>query len=119
VLWVVFDSLCVQNLPVVLANFEVVVIMVGQGDLLFEVTELEICHIVIHLHRRLIGPTRLLLLLSLLLELLNFLGGLLGLAVEVALVDLAAENLGLGPVSTLNAQRDLLQDEFCLFPSRH
>jgi hypothetical protein len=117
--WVLLNSFCVQNLPVILANLEVFAVMVCQDDLLLKVTELEICDIVIHLHRRLIGRTSLLPLFGLLFELLNLLGGLLWLAVEVPLVDLTAENLGLGPVSALDAQRDLLQDEFCLFASRH
>jgi hypothetical protein len=119
VLWVVLDCWRVQDFPVVFANLEIFVIVVGQSNLLFEVTKLEICDVVIHFHGCLIRPTGLLSLLRLLLELLDLLGGLLRLAVEVPLVDLPAENLSLGPVSALNAQRDLLQDEFCLFPSSH
>lgn len=119
VLRVVLDCFRVQDFPVVLANLEIFVIVVGQRNLLFEVTKLEICDVVIHLHRWLIRPTGLLSLLCLLLERLDLLSRLLRLAVEVPLVDLAAENLSLGPVSALNTQRDLLQDEFCLFPSRH
>lgn len=116
---VVLNRFRVQNFPVVLANLEVFVFMVRQDDLLLEVTKLEICDIVIHLHGRLIRRTSLLPLFCLLLELLDLLCGLLGLAVEVLLVDLAAENLGLGPISALDTQRHLLQDKFCLFASRH
>jgi hypothetical protein len=119
VFWVLLNRFRVQNLPVVFANFEVFVVVVRQNDLLLKVTELEVCDIVINLHGCLIGRTGLLPLLCLLLELLDLLCGLLGLAVEVSLVDLAAKNLSLGPVSALDAQRDLLQDKFCLLTSGH
>lgn len=93
--------------------------MVGQENLLLEVSKLEICDVVIHLHGCLVGRPGLLPFLCLLLELLDLLGGLLGFAVEVSLVDLAAENLSLSPIFALNTQSNLLQDEFCLLASRH
>jgi hypothetical protein len=103
----------------VLADIEVLVIVVGQSDLLVIVTQLKIGHIVIHLHRSLIRPTGLLSLLRLLLELLNLFGTLLWFPGKVPLVNLADEDRGLCPVSTLNTQPNLLQDEFGLFPSGH
>ena len=118
-LWVVLDSLGVQDFSVVLAHIEVFVVMVGQGNLLVVVTQLEIGHIVIHLHRSLIRATGLLPLLGLLLELLDLLGALLRLAVEIPLVDFADEDGSLCPVATLNTQTDLFQDELGLFSSGH
>ena len=118
-LGVVLDRLRIQDFSVVLANIEVLVVVIGEGDLLIVVTELEVGNIVVHLHRSLIRSTGLLALLRLLLQLLDFLGALLRLAVEVPLVDLTDQNGSLCPVSTLDTQANLLQDELRLFPPCH
>lgn len=102
-----------------LAHIQVLVIVVGEGNLLFEIAELQVRDVVINLHRSLVGSTSLLPLLSCLPELLNFFGTLLRLAGEVTLVDLAAEDSGLRPVATFYAESHLLQDEFRLLSSGH
>jgi hypothetical protein len=119
VLGVVLNCLGVQDFSVVLANIEILVVVIGEGDLLVVEAKLEVGHIVIHLHWGLIRSSSLLSLLRLLLEFLDLLGGLLRFAVEIALVDLADEDRSLGPVCTLDAQRDLLQDELGLLTSGH
>jgi len=118
-LGVVCDRLRIQDFSVVFADIEVLVVVVGEGDLLIVVTELEVGHIVLHLHRGLIRSTGLLALLRLLLELLDLFRALLWLAVEIPLVDLADEDRSLCPVPTLDTQSNLLQDELRLFPPCH
>jgi len=118
-LGVVLNSLSIQNFSVVLANIQILVVVVGKSDLLVVVAELKVGHIIIDFHGGFVRSSSLLSLLRLLLQLLDLLGGLLRFAVEIALVDLADENRGLSPVSALDAQRDLLQDEFSLLTSGH
>ena len=113
------DRICIQDFPVVFADLEVFVFMVGENDLLLVVTELQICHIFVDLHRGLIRCTSLLPFLSLLLKLLNLLGGLLRLARKVAFVDLAAQDGALCPVASFYAQRNLFQNKLGLFSPGH
>lgn len=65
-LWILLDRFRVQNVSIVLANFQVVVVMVGQLNLLVVISQLQIRHIFILLWRRLVGSTGLLPLLELL-----------------------------------------------------
>ena len=71
---VVLDGLGIENLTVVLASIEVLVIVLGQGDLLLVVTQLQVCNVVFGLDRGIIRTTLLLLLFTLLLFLLQLLG---------------------------------------------
>ena len=100
-----------------LAHIKVLVIVLGQDDLLLVVLELQVGNIVLLLIRDLLASCLLLLpLFSLLLELLF---RLLGLAREIPRADLSAENTGLGPIANLDTETDLCQDELDLFPPLH
>lgn len=102
---VVLDRLGVQNLPVVLANLQVLVVVVGKDNLLLIVTQLQIRYILVNLCWRLIRLASLFLFLSLLLFLLELLGRLLGFAGKIFLVvDLATQDSSLCPISSLNAK---------------
>jgi hypothetical protein len=79
----------------VFANIQILVVMVCKNDLLLVITELQVCHVFVDFHRRFIGSACLFSLLSRLLELFDFLRGLLWLASEVSLVDLATEDRSL------------------------
>ena len=116
---IVLDRLRVQDLSVVFAHFQVLVVVVGEDDLLLEVAELEVGHVVIDLHRSLVRSPGLLALFGLLPPLLDLLGALLGLARKVPPVDLATQDGGLRPVASLYAQRHLFQNELRLLPSGH
>lgn len=109
---VLLHRLRVQHLPVVLADVEVLVVVLGQHDLLGVVAELEVRNVVLRLDHL----SALLLVLPLLLQLLR---RLLGLAREVLCADLARQDAGLGPVVVLDTQRHLRQDELYFFPPRH
>ena len=116
---VVLNRLGIKDFTVMLAHFQVLVVVVGQNDLLLEIAQLQVRDVVINLHGSLIGTTGLLPLLGRLLELLNLFGTLLRLAGKVALVDLAAEDRGLRPVAALYAESHLLQNELRLFSPGH
>lgn len=118
-LWVVFDRFRIQDLSVVLANIEIVVFVVGQDDLLLEVTKLQVRHIIVNLHWGLIRPTGFLAFLSFLLLLLKLLRSLLRLAGKVASVDLAAQDRSLRPIAPLYAECNLLQNKLRLLSSGH
>lgn len=118
-LGVLLHSLCIQHLSVVLANLEVLVVVLRQRNLLLVVPQLEICDIILRLDGRIICAASLLLLLTLLLVLLQLFRGLLRPALEVARAHLPAENAGLCPFALLYAKRNLLQDELGLLSSGH
>jgi hypothetical protein len=73
-LGVVLDGLGIKNLTVVLAGIKVLVVMLGQGDLLLVVAQLQVCDIVFGLNGGIVRTTLLLLLFTLLLLLLQLLG---------------------------------------------
>jgi hypothetical protein len=73
-LGVVLDGFGVEDLTVVLAGIEVLIIVLGQGDLLLVVTQLQVCDIVFGLNGGIIGTTLLLFLFTLFLLLLQLLG---------------------------------------------
>jgi hypothetical protein len=100
---VLLDRLGIQDLPVVLADIEVLAVVLGQGDLLLVVPELEVRHVVLRLDGRVVNASGLLLLLALLLVLLKLLGGLLGPTLEVLCADLPAQNTRLCPVALFYA----------------
>jgi len=116
---VVLNGLSVKDLTVVLAGIEVLVIVLGQGDLLLVVTQLQICDIVFGLNRSIVGTTFLLFLFTLLALLLQLLGRLLWLAGKVTGADLAAQDAGLCPIALCNAECNLLQNELGLFAACH
>jgi hypothetical protein len=116
---VFLDGLRVQDLSVVLADIQVLVVVLRQRDLLLVEPELQVRHVVLRLDGRVVGTAVLLLLLALLLVLLELLGRLLRPPRKVACADLPAEDAGLCPVSLLYAQRNLLQDELGLFSPGH
>jgi hypothetical protein len=118
-LGVLFDRLCVQHLSVVLADLEVLVVVLRQRNLLLVVPQLEVCDIILGLNRRVVCAAGLLLLFALLLILLQLLGRLLRPALEVACANLPAQDAGLCPIALLYAQRNLLQDELGLLSSGH
>ena len=100
-----------------LANIEVLVIVLGQDDLLLVVLEFQVGDIIFLLIWYLLASCLLLLpLFSLLLELLF---SLLGLAREIPRADLSAQDTGLGPIASLDAETDLCQDKLDLFPPLH
>ena len=109
----------VQNLAVVLARLEILVVVLSKGDLLLVISQLEIRDVVFLLFRRIIHTARLLSFCSILLLLLQLLCCLFRLAREIFGGDLPAKNSSLRPVTLLNAKRHLLQDEFRLLPSLH
>lgn len=73
-LGVVLNGFGIEDLTVVLACIEVFVVVLGQGDLLLVVTQLQVCNIVFGLDGGIVGTTLLLLLFTFLLLLLQLLG---------------------------------------------
>ena len=100
-----------------LAGLEVLVLVLGQRDLLLVVGQLQVRRVVLLDLGHLLAALPLLLAgLGLLLQLL---GRLLGFPRQVAGADLAAQDGGLGPVAVCHAQVDLGEDELGLFAARH
>ena len=91
--------------------------MLGQNNLLYVVSQLEVGDIILLLLRNLLTPG--LLGLPVLLFLVELLLRLLGPARKVLGADLSAENARLCPVLALYAKRHLSQNEFRLFPPVH
>ena len=114
---VFLNSLGVKNLAVVLANLEVLVVMLSEHDLLLIVSQLQVCCVILLLLRYFFTSS--LLLFALLLLLLELLRSLLRLAGQVSRADLTSKNTSLCPVSALNAERYLCEDEFRLFSAVH
>jgi len=114
---VFLDRLRVQDLPVVLAHVQVLVLVLGQDDLLLVVAQLQVRHVVLLDLGDLLAPVQLLLpLLGLLVQLLGRLGGP---PRQVLGADLPAQDARLRPVAALDAQRHLGQDELGLLPPLH
>ena len=107
-LGVFLDSLCIQHLSVVLADLEVLVIVLRKSDLLLVVPQLQVCDVVLRLDRRVVCAAGLLLLFALLLLLLQLLRCLLRPALEIPCANLSAQDTGLCPIIVLDAERDLL-----------
>ena len=100
-----------------LAGLEVLVLVLGQRDLLLVVGQLQVGSVVLLDLGHLLAALPLLLAsLGLLLQLL---GRLLGFPRQVAGADLAAQNGGLCPVVVLDAESHLCEDELGLLPSLH
>lgn len=93
--------------------------MIGKGNLLFVVPQLQIGYVIIDFKGCFIGFSGLLSLLSCLSPFLDLFRCLLRFAGEVSLVDLAAQDSSLRPVTSLNAKSYLFQNEFRLLPSGH
>ena len=117
--WVVFDGGGVEDLAVVFAGVEVVVIVLGEGDLLFVVAEFEVGDVVGFFEGRVVGCAVFLFVFPLFLVGFDLLRRLSGFAGEVACADFAAQDAGLCPVALFNAEGDLLKDEFGLFAPFH
>lgn len=116
---ILLNGLGVQDLPVVLAHVQVLVIVLGQENLLLVVAQLEVGDIIQRLDGRVVGAPVLLRLLTFLPLLLQLLRGLLRLPREVSCADLPAQDTGRGPVALFYAQRHLLKNEFGLLPTGH
>lgn len=71
---VILNGFGIQNLTVVFAGIEILVIVLGQSDLLLVVTQLQVGDIVFGLDGGIVGTTFLLLLFALLSLLLQLLG---------------------------------------------
>jgi hypothetical protein len=103
-----FNRLGVQHLPVMLAGFQILVIVLGESNLLLIVTELEIRDVVFGLLGRIVRSSVLLPLFLLLALLLQLLWRLLGLSRKVSRTYLPAENGCLGPIALVDAQPNCL-----------
>ena len=80
---ILFHRLSVQNLAVVFACIKIFIFVLGKGDLLFVVSELEICDIVRLLQRRIVHASVFLLVFTLLFICFYLLGSLLWLPCEI------------------------------------
>ncbi len=100
-----------------LAHIEIFIVMFGQHDLLLVIPQLQIRDIIFFHFFDLLALFHLL--FALLLFFLDLLGGFLRFARKVLGADLAAENRGLRPVVVLDAELDLIEDEFCFLASLH
>lgn len=116
-LGVFLDGLGVENLAIVLADVQVLIIMLRKDDLLLVVPQLQVCCVILLLFGDFLASR--LLLLTLLLLLLQLLRGLLRLSRQVSGADLSAQDLCLSPVADLNAECDLCENEFGLLSSVH
>lgn len=116
---VVLHGLGVEHLSVVLAGVEILVVVLGEGDLQLVVAQLEIRHVVGGRLGRLILGALLFPLFVLLALLLQLLVRLLGLSCNVSGADLSAEDASLRPVAVVNAELHLLEDELGLLASGH
>lgn len=130
--WVLLHGRRVQDLSVVLACLKVLVIVLGQGNLLLIEAQLEVCDIVVALVGRSINDGRSVLasrseicdalllclfrLFCLFLKLLLCLGFF---PAKVSCADLATENLCLYPVVVLYAKCHLFEDKLSLLSTRH
>ena len=116
---VVFHGLRVQDLAVVFAGVEILVVVFSELDLLLVVGEFEVCDVVWFFQGRVIRAAVLFLFFPLLLFLLELFGGFGGFSGKVFGADLAAEDTCLCPVAAFDAKGYLGEDEFCLLAAFH